>query len=95
MMTNPVVLIYIDGDSYGGDSVAFAGNGMPEVIVFDGGRYDKCNWYDGNDPPSVVHEEDLKKLEGHEAHETLLDWIKQAEKYLDLDDEKDDDDDED
>lgn len=90
--TNPVVLIYIDGDSYGANPVCFAGTGMPEVIVFDGGRYDKYNWCEGNDPPREAHAEELAKLAGHEAYDTLLEWIHQAEDALGIDDEENDDD---
>lgn len=84
IIPRPVVLIYIDGDSYGGDPVSWAGIGEPIVVIFDGGRYDKYNYdpseHDGG--PRESYEEDLKALAGYEAHDTLLEWIESIEQAL-------------
>lgn len=93
MSTEPVVLIYIDGDQYGGEPVCFAGTGVPSVFIFDGARYDKYNWDDGNDSPRETYEEDLKNLEGHDAHAVLLEWVEQACEQVGIDDDDDEEDD--
>jgi hypothetical protein len=89
----PVVMTYIDGDSYGGDSTAWAGVGMPLVITFDGGRYDKYNRC-GDEDPREDYAEDLAALAGHpEALAVLQGWVDEACEAcgIDNDDEEDDD----
>lgn len=77
MTTKPVVLIYVDGDSYCADHVAYAGEGEPLVITFDGGQYDKYN-IAGQDDPRDSYAEDLETLQGHEAADTLREWVNEA-----------------
>lgn len=92
--TPPIVLMYIDGDQYGGDATCWPGVGMPEVIVFDGGRYDKYNWvaceHDGG--PREDYADALEKLKDHEAGKILLDWVEGTEKALGISAEDDHDD---
>lgn len=79
----PVVLTYLDGDSYGGDSTAFEGTGMPIVITFDGSRYDKYN-SDEDDNPRDDYAEDLESIAFNQAaYDMLKEWIENAAESLD------------
>lgn len=94
--SRPVVLIYIDGDSYGADAEAWPGTGDPIVVTFDGSRYDKYN----RDPcehddegPREDYAEDLALLVGHPAHESLSQWVEDAAESMGLNDNDDENED--
>lgn len=81
----PVVLIYIDGDSYGGDALTFAGEGMPYVVTFDSGRYDKYNADASSDPVGDYADTvtELREMGATEAAEQMEEWARAAGEYLD------------